>query len=195
MLKDILKKVDYVRTSENTWSSIYDVLLTGNLLNKPIEILLLYHNDLESETVVGISPVTMNTRIAYVLEGYTCKPNITLTDENGDNFDDKDQLSFLPDNHHNNLMVCLKSVNMIDKPINLFYKLSENTTQMISISYIDFDDNLNDYGLLTGFQNHMLTCSKSNTKSFVYVIVNNSVPAELQRYLVLNPTAIFIRTL
>lgn len=185
-LSEVFNTKNYVKIQKNNWIEIYKTINMLNLIGKPIEILLYYQNKVKSETIVGISPITSNKRVAVVLENFQCIPNVTLTDKDNDNFDDSGTLSFLTDDHHNNLMNCLRNVEMLDKPINVFYKQNNTDDSYFSITYHELDGH---------YQQQFLACTKSCTKSFVYVIVNANTPNELVKYLNGFVSAVFIRQL
>lgn len=183
-LSEVFNTKNYVKIQKNNWIEIYKTINMLNLIGKPIEILLYYQNKVKSETIVGISPITSNKRVAVVLENYQCIPNVTLTDKDNDNFDDSGALSFLTDQHHSNLMNCLKNVDMIDKPVNIFYKVNNTNDTYFSITYHELD---------YAYQQQFLACKKSCIKSFVYVIINGKIPNELAKYLNQFVSAVFIR--
>ena len=183
-LSEVFNTKNYVKIQKNNWIEIYKTINMLNLIGKPIEILLYYQNKVKSETIVGISPITSNKRVAVVLENFQCIPNVTLTDKDNDNFDDSGTLSFLTDDHHNNLMNCLRNVEMLDKPVNVFYKQNNTDDSYFSITYHELDGH---------YQQQFLACTKSCTKSFVYVIINGKIPNELAKYLNQFVSAVFIR--
>lgn len=183
-LSEVFNTKNYVKIPRENWIEIYKTINMLNLVGKPVEILLYYQNKVKSETIVGISPITSNKRVALVLDKFQCIPNVTLTDQNNDNFDDSGALSFLTDQHHNNLMTCLKNVDMIDKPVNIFYKVNNTNDTYFSITYHELD---------YAYQQQFLACKKSCIKSFVYVIINGKIPNELAKYLNEFVSAVFIR--
>ena len=183
-LSEVFNTKNYVKIPRENWIEIYKTINMLNLVGKPVEILLYYQNKVKSETIVGISPITSNKRVALVLDKFQCIPNVTLTDQNNDNFDDSGALSFLTDQHHNNLMTCLKNVDMLDKPVNIFYKVNNTDDTYFSITY---------HELNYAYQQQFLACKKSCIKSFVYVIVNGKIPNELAKYLNEFVSAVFIR--
>ena len=185
MLSEVFNTKNYVKCAKQTWLEIYKTINKLNLIGKPVEILLYYQNKVKSETVVGISPVSSNKRVAVVLERFQCIPNVTLTDKDDDSFDDNKTLSFLSDNHHTNLMNCLKDVQMLDKPVNIFYRKENTDDSYFSITYHELDSQ---------YKQLFLACKKSNTKSFVYVITNANPPNELVKYLNDFVSAVFIRS-
>ena len=192
-LSEVFNTKNYVKIQKNNWIEIYKTINMLNLIGKPIEILLYYQNKVKSETIVGISPITSNKRVAVVLENFQCIPNVTLTDKDNDNFDDSGTLSFLTDDHHNNLMNCLRNVEMLDKPVNVFYK--QNNTNASDKNSDDSYFSITYHELDGHYQQQFLACAKSCTKSFVYVIVNANTPNELVKYLNGFVSAVFIRQL
>ena len=83
-------------------------------------------------------------------------------------------------------MNCLRNVEMLDKPVNVFYKQNNTDDTYFSITYHELD---------FSYQQQFLACKKSCIKSFVYVIVNCNTPNELAKYLNGFVSAVFIRAL
>lgn len=183
MLTEILQEVEYIHVPFANWYFIYNTVHNNGLIGVPIIILFHYKKSVHSEVVVGISPVTQNTKLTLAFEGYTQK-NTTLNDDNNDFFEDNNTFDILPEEHQKQLMQEIHKVGLLGQQVNVFYKVNNNLNDVVKISYTE-DNN----------QHHSLYTYKKNIREVAYVITNNTVVTEIQELLDMEPINVFIKRL
>ena len=173
---------EYIHVSFCSWESIYECIESNGLLNIPISILFHYNKSVVNEVVVAVSPVNTNTPIGILLEGYNMK-NVNLQDNNQDGLEDNNHFHFLSDNHHRKLMELLSQEGLLNKDVNILYKVNSHVNDVVKICYIE--DN----------SKHTLYTYNHNIREIAFIVSSSESVEEINQLLEMNPINVFIRKL
>ena len=173
---------EYIHTPFCSWESIYECIKSNGLLNIPISILFHYNKSVVNEVVVAVSPVNTNTPIGILLEGYNLQ-NVNLQDNNGDGLEDSNHFHFLSDTLHRKLMELLNQEGLLNKDVNILYKVNNHVNDVVKICYIE--DN----------SKHTLYTYNHNIREIALIISSSDSVDEIDKLLKMNPINVFIRKL
>ena len=173
---------EYIHTPFCSWESIYECIKSNGLLNIPISILFHYNKSVVNEVVVAVSPVNTNTPIGILFEGYNMN-NCTLQDNNGDGLEDNNHFHFLSDTLHRKLMELLNQEGLLNKDMNILYKVNNHVNDVVKICYIE--DN----------SHHTLYTYNHNIRELAFVVSSSDSVDEIDKLLEMNPINVFIRKL
>lgn len=172
----------YIHSNSTDWDSLYNCIVENNLLNVPISILFHYNKSVVNEIVVAVSPVNSNSPIGLLLEGYNMN-NTVLEDTNNDRLEDKNTFHFLSDSHHKKLMELLEQHDLLNKNVNILYKINNDVNDVIKICYGEDS------------AKHTLYTYKHNIREIAYIVSSNEHIAEIDKLISMTPVNIFIRKL
>lgn len=172
----------YIQVSFPNWDSLYNCIVENNLLNVPISILFHYNKSVVNEIVVAVSPVNYNSPVGLLLEGYNMN-NTVLEDTNNDGYEDKNTFHFLSDSHHKKLMELLEQHDLLNKNVNILYKINNDVNDVIKICYGDNNNK------------HTLYTYKHNIREIAYIVSSNEHIAEIDTLISMTPVNIFIKKL
>lgn len=172
----------YIHSNSTDWDSLYNCIVENNLLNVPISILFHYNKSVVNEIVVAVSPVNSNSPIGLLLEGYNMN-NTVLEDTNKDGYEDNNAFHFLSDSQHKKLMELLEQHDLLNKNVNILYKINNDVNDVIKICYSE------DSG------KHTLYTYKHNIREIAYIVSSNEHIAEIDTLISMTPVNIFIRKL
>lgn len=173
---------EYIHTSFCTWESIYECIKNNGLLNIPISILFHYNKSVVNEVVVAVSPVTTNTPIGILLEGYNMQ-NVNLQDNNNDGLEDNNSFHFLSDTLHRKLMELLNQEGLLNKDVNILYKVNSHVNDIVKICYIENNSH------------HTLYTYNHNIRELAFIVSSSESVEEINQLLEMNPINVFIRKL
>lgn len=172
----------YIQVSFPNWDSLYNCIVENNLLNVPISILFHYNKSVVNEIVVAVSPVNSNSPIGLLLEGYNMN-NTVLEDTNNDGLEDNNTFHFLSDSHHKKLMELLEQHDLLNKNVNILYKINNDVNDVIKICYGEDS------------AKHTLYTYKHNIREIAYIVSSNEHIAEIDTLISMTPVNIFIKKL
>lgn len=184
MLTEILEDPDYIHIPFATWDAIYNTVVEKGLIGVPISILFHYRKTVQSEVVVGISPVNQNTKFSIAFEGYSQNQRV-LQDNDNDYVEDNNAFHMLSDEHQQQLMQCIHEAGLLGQEVNVLCKVNNGLGEIVKITYKEFDQD----------RHHSLYTYRKNIREIAYVVVNNSYIQEIQDLLSLEPINIFIKRL
>ena len=165
-----------------SWEKIYECIESNGLLNTPISILFHYNKSVVNEVVVAVSPINNNTPIGILLEGYNMK-NVNLQDSNNDGLEDNDHFNFLSDNHQRKLMELLNQEGLLNKDVNILYKVNSHVNDVIKICYTENNSH------------HTLYTYNHNIREIAFIVSSSESVEEINQLLEMNPVNVFIRKL
>lgn len=172
----------YIHSNSTDWDSLYNCIVENNLLNVPISILFHYNKSVVNEIVVAVSPVNSNSPVGLLLEGYNMN-NTVLEDTNNDGLEDNNAFHFLSDSHHKKLMELLEQHDLLNKNVNILYKINNDVNDVIKICYGDNNNK------------HTLYTYKHNIREIAYIVSSNEHVSEIDKLISMTPVNIFIRKL
>lgn len=172
----------YIQVSFPNWDSLYNCIVENNLLNVPISILFHYNKSVVNEIVVAVSPVNSNSPVGLLLEGYNMN-NTVLEDTNKDGLEDSNTFHFLSDSQHKKLMELLEQHDLLNKNVNILYKINNDVNDVIKICYGDNNNK------------HTLYTYKHNIREIAYIVSSNEHIAEIDTLISMTPVNIFIKKL
>lgn len=172
----------YIHSNSTDWDSLYNCIVENNLLNVPISILFHYNKSVVNEIVVAVSPVNSNSPVGLLLEGYNMN-NTVLEDTNKDGYEDNNNFHFLSDSQHKKLMELLEQHDLLNKNVNILYKINNDVNDVIKICYGDNNNK------------HTLYTYKHNIREIAYIVSSNEHIAEIDKLISMTPVNIFIRKL
>lgn len=173
---------EYICVSNTTWESIYECIKNNGLLNIPIDILFHYNKSVVNEVVVAVSPVNTNTNIGILLEGYNMQ-NVNLQDNNNDGLEDNNHFHFLSDTLHRKLMELLNQEGLLNKDVNILYKVNSHVNDVVKICYTENNSK------------HTLYTYNHNIREIALIISSSESVEEINQLLEMNPINVFIRKL
>ena len=173
---------EYIHVAFCTWESIYECIKNNGLLNIPISILFHYNKSVVNEIVVAVSPVNSNTPIGILLEGYNMN-NSNLQDNDNDGLEDNNQFHFLSENHHRKLMELLKQEGLLNKNVNILYKVNSHVNDVVKICYTENNSH------------HTLYTYNHNIREIAFIVSSSESVEEIIQLLEMNPVNVFIRKL
>lgn len=173
---------EYIHVSFCNWESIYECIVNNGLLNIPVTILFHYNKSVVNEVVVAVSPVNSNTPIGILFEGYNMK-NCFIQDSDGDGLEDSNHFNYLSENHHRKLMELLEKEGLLNKDVNILYKVNNHVNDVVKICYIE--DN----------SKHTLYTYNHNIREIAYIVNSSDSVDEIDKLLEMNPINVFIRKL
>ena len=182
MLTEVLNEPDYIHIPFASWNDIYNTVVDKGLIGIPITILFHYKKIVQSEVLVGISPVSQNTKFSIAFEGYSQQQR-SLEDTNADYKEDNNAFHMLSDTHQQQLMKHLHEVGLLGQEVNVFCKVNNSVNEVIKIAYKEHDDNAH----------HTIFIYRRNIREVAYVIVDNNMIEEIEDLLKLEPVNVFIR--
>lgn len=185
MLTESLKtsqESEYIHCPFCSWKSIYECIESNGLLNIPIDILFHYNKSVVNEVVVAVSPVNSNTPIGILLEGYNMK-NVNLQDNDNDGLEDNNHFHFLSDTLHRKLMELLNQEGLLNKDVNILYKVNSNVNDVIKICYTENNSK------------HTLYTYNHNIRELAFIVSSSESVEEINQLLKMNPVNVFIRKL
>lgn len=180
----------YIHCPFPNWESLYNCIVENNLLNVPISILFHYNKSVLNEIVVAVNPVNNNSPVGLLLEGYNMN-NTVLEDSNNDGYEDKNAFHFLSDSQHKKLMELLEQHDLLNKNVNILYKINNNYNNVIKICYSDSSSTHTDSSL----QKCTLYTYQHNIREIAYIVSSNEHVAEIDTLISMNPVNIFIKKL
>lgn len=183
----------YIQVSFPNWDSLYNCIVENNLLNVPISILFHYNKSVINEIVVAVSPVNSNSPVGLLLEGYNMN-NTVLEDTNNDGLEDNNAFHFLSDSHHKKLMELLEQHDLLNKNVNILYKINNDVNDVIKICYGDNRDSETESST-RGRNKHTLYTYKHNIREIAYIVSSNEHIAEIDKLISMTPVNIFIKKL
>ena len=173
---------EYICVSNTSWESIYECIKNNGLLNIPISILFHYNKSVVNEVVVAVSPVNTNTPIGILLEGYNMQ-NVNLQDNDNDGLEDNNHFHFLSDTLHRKLMELLKQEGLLNKDVNILYKVNSHVNDVVKICYTENNSK------------HTLYTYNHNIREIALIISSTESVEEINQLLEMNPVNVFIRKL
>lgn len=173
---------EYIHVAFCTWESIYECIESNGLLNIPIDILFHYNKSVVNEVVVAVSPVNTNTNIGILLEGYNMK-NVNLQDNDNDGLEDNDHFHFLSDTLHRKLMELLNQEGLLNKDVNILYKVNSHVNDVVKICYTENNSH------------HTLYTYNHNIREIAFIVSSSESVEEINQLLEMNPVNVFIRKL
>ena len=173
---------EYICVSNTSWESIYECIKNNGLLNIPISILFHYNKSVVNEVVVAVSPVNTNTHIGILLEGYNMQ-NVNLQDNNQDGLEDSNHFHFLSDTLHRKLMELLKQEGLLNKDVNILYKVNSHINDVVKICYTENNSK------------HTLYTYNHNIREITFIVSSSESVEEINQLLEMNPINVFIRKL
>ena len=173
---------EYICVSNTTWESIYECIENNGLLNIPISILFHYNKSVVNEVVVAVSPINTNTPIGILLEGYNMQ-NVNLQDNDGDGLEDSNHFHFLSDTLHRKLMELLNQEGLLNKDVNILYKVNSHVNDVEKICYTENNSK------------HTLYTYNHNIREIALIISSTESVEEINQLLEMNPINVFIRKL
>lgn len=173
---------EYIHSPFCTWEKIYECIKNNGLLNIPISILFHYNKSVVNEVVVAVSPVTSNTPIGILLEGYNMQ-NVNLQDKDGDGLEDNNNFHFLSDTLHRKLMELLNQEGLLNKDVNILYKVNSHVNDVLKICYTENNSH------------HTLYTYKKNIRELAFVVSSSESVEEINQLLEMNPVNVFIKKL
>ena len=176
MLTESLKTSEdneYIHVAFCSWEKIYECIESNGLLNIPISILFHYNKSVVNEVVVAVSPVNTNIPIGILLEGYNMQ-NVNLQDNNHDG---------LEDNHHRKLMELLNQEGLLNKDVNILYKVNSHVNDVVKICYTENNSH------------HTLYTYNHNIREIAFIVSSSESVEEINQLLEMNPVNVFIRKL
>ena len=165
---------EYIHVEFCSWNKIFECIENNGLLNVPISILFHYNKSVVNEVVVAVSPVNTNTPIGILLEGYNMQ-NVNLQDNN--------HFHFLSDTLHKKLMELLNQEGLLNKDVNILYKVNSHVNDVVKICYIE--DN----------SHHTLYTYNHNIREIAFIVSSSESVEEINQLLEMNPVNVFIRKL
>ena len=165
-----------------SWESIYECIKNNGLLNIPISILFHYNKSVVNEVVVAVSPVNTNTPLGILLEGYNMQ-NVNLQDNNNDGLEDNNHFHFLSDTLHKKLMELLNQEGLLNKDVNILYKVNSHVNDVVKICYTENNSK------------HTLYTYNHNIRELAFVVSSSESVEEINQLLEMNPINVFIRKL
>ena len=173
---------EYICVSNTSWESIYECIESNGLLNIPISILFHYNKSVVNEVVVAVSPVNTNTPIGILLEGYNMK-NVNLQDNNNDGLEDNNHFHFLSDTLHRKLMELLNQEGLLNKDVNILYKVNSHVNDVVKICYTENNSK------------HTLYTYNHNIRELAFIVSSSESVEEIKQLLAMDPVNVFIRKL
>ena len=165
-----------------SWESIYECIKNNGLLNIPIDILFHYNKSVVNEVVVAVSPVNTNTPIGVLLEGYNMQ-NVNLQDNNNDGLEDNNHFHFLSDTLHRKLMELLNQEGLLNKDVNILYKVNSHVNDVVKICYTENNSH------------HTLYTYNHNIRELAFIVSSSESVEEINQLLAMDPVNVFIRKL
>ena len=165
-----------------SWESIYECIKNNGLLNIPIDILFHYNKSVVNEVVVAVSPVNTNTPIGILLEGYNMQ-NVNLQDNNNDGLEDNNHFHFLSDTLHRKLMELLNQEGLLNKDVNILYKVNSHVNDVVKICYTENNSH------------HTLYTYNHNIRELAFIVSSSESVEEINQLLEMDPVNVFIRKL
>ena len=165
-----------------SWESIYECIKNNGLLNIPIDILFHYNKSVVNEVVVAVSPVNTNTPIGVLLEGYNMQ-NVNLQDNNNDGLEDNNHFHFLSDTLHRKLMELLNQEGLLNKDVNILYKVNSHVNDVVKICYTENNSH------------HTLYTYNHNIRELAFIVSSSESVEEINQLLEMDPVNVFIRKL
>ena len=184
MLTEVLEEPNYIHVPFAKWDDIYSTVVERGLIGVPLNIIFHYRRAVQSEVVVGISPIAQNTKFCIAFEGYTQTQRV-LQDNNNDFMEDNNAFNLLSDTHQKQLMQCIYNAGLLGEEVNVLCKVNNNLNEIVKISYREVNDK----------QSHTLFTYRKNIREIAYVISNNNPIEEVEDLLKLEPVNIFLRRL
>ena len=173
---------EYIHVAFCTWESIYECIESNGLINIPISILFHYNKSFVDEVVVAVSPINTNTPIGILLEGYNMQ-NVNLQDNNNDGLEDNNHFQFLSENNHRKLMELLNQEGLLNKDVNILYKVNNHVNDVVKICYIE--DN----------SKHTIYTYNHNIRELAYIVSSSDNVEEIDKLLEMHPINVFIKKL
>lgn len=173
---------EYIHVEFCSWEKIYECIKNNGLLNVPISILFHYNKSVVNEVVVAVSPVNTNIPIGILLEGYNMK-NVNLQDNNGDGLEDNNHFHFLSDTLHRKLMELLNQEGLLNKDVNILYKVNSHVNDVLKICYVENNSK------------HTLYTYNHNIRELAFIVSSSESVEEINQLLEMNPINVFIRKL
>lgn len=173
---------EYIHVAFCSWESIYECIKNNDLLNIPISILFHYNKSVVNEVVVAVSPVNSNSPIGILLEGYNMQ-NVNLQDNDNDGLEDNNHFHFLSDTLHRKLMELLNQEGLLNKDVNILYKVNSHVNDVVKICYTENNSK------------HTLYTYNHNIRELAMIISNSESVEEINQLLEMNPINVFIRKL
>ena len=165
-----------------SWESIYECIANNGMLNIPISILFHYNKSVVNEVVVAVSPVNTNTPIGILLEGYNMQ-NVNLQDNNQDGLEDNNHFNFLTDNHQRKLMELLNQEGLLNKDVNILYKVNSHVNDVVKICYTENNSK------------HTLYTYNHNIRELAFIVSSSESVEEIDQLIEMNPVNVFIKKL
>ena len=165
---------EYIHVEFCSWDKIYECIENNGLLNIPISILFHYNKSVVNEVVVAVSPVNTNTPIGILLEGYNMQ-NVNLQDNN--------HFHFLSDTLHRKLMELLNQEGLLNKDVNILYKVNSHVNDVVKICYTENNSK------------HTLYTYNHNIREIAFIVSSSESVEEINQLLEMNPINVFIRKL
>ena len=173
---------EYIHVPYGSWESIYECIKNNGLLNIPIDILFHYNKSVVNEVVVAVSPVNTNTPIGVLLEGYNMQ-NVNLQDNNNDGLEDNNHFHFLSDTLHRKLMELLNQEGLLNKDVNILYKVNSHVNDVVKICYTENNSH------------HTLYTYNHNIRELAFIVSSSESVEEINQLLAMDPVNVFIRKL
>ena len=173
---------EYIHCPFCSWESIYECIKNNGLLNIPIDILFHYNKSVVNEVVVAVSPVNTNTPIGILLQGYNMQ-NVNLQDSDNDGLEDNNHFHFLSDTLHRKLMELLNQEGLLNKDVNILYKVNSHVNDVVKICYTENNSK------------HTLYTYNHNIRELAFIVSSSESAEEINQLLEMNPINVFIRKL
>ena len=173
---------EYLHVPNANWESIYECIESNGLLNIPISILFHYNKSVVNEVVVSVSPVNTNTPIGILLEGYNMQ-NVNLQDNDNNGLEDNNHFHFLSDTLHRKLMELLNKEGLLNKDVNILYKVNSHVNDVVKICYTENNSK------------HTLYTYNHNIREIAFIVSSSESVEEINQLLAMDPVNVFIRKL
>ena len=155
------------------WKSIYNTITSNDLLNKVLHFIFVYKTPVKARTIMVIQQPVNNSKVVGIFDNCDCLLH-TFADEDNDNKDDN---NFKYD--HDDLMSVLKENNLLNQELQVFTR--ESTDKVKHIIWCNDKITTNVY-----------PTTEFHCQEITYLIVDDVVPKEIDSYLNMKPSFVFV---
>ena len=167
-----IKPVKYYKCTAN-WDDIYNTILTHKLTGKVLHFIFVYKTPVKARTIMIIQQPINNSKVVGIFDNCDCMMHTFADDDN----DNKDDNNFQYD--HDDIIPVLKDSNLLGQELQIFTR--ESTDKVKHIIWCNDKITTNVY-----------PTTEFHCQEISYVIVNNSIPKEIDSFLQMKPAFVFI---
>ena len=109
--------------------------------------------------------------------------NVNLQDNNGDGLEDNNHFHFLSDTLHRKLMELLNQEGLLNKDVNILYKVNSHVNDVEKICYTENNSH------------HTLYTYNHNIRELAFIVSSSESVEEINQLLEMTPINVFIRKL